>query len=126
MKKYIAIAIMVTALGSAQAQEARYGADGYAAVGTAYRIVTATAISVNSGTTITDFTSDTIPAVYRLVCSQKCHINAPVGVVTPTVSVSSTPLSAETPEYFILDAKSKLAVTRNASDGTLSISKMKK
>jgi hypothetical protein len=61
-----------------------------------------------------------------MVCSQKCHINAPIGVVTPTVTTSSTPLTAETPEYFILDAKSRLAVTRNASDGTLSISKMKK
>jgi len=120
------LAALLLVAASANAQEARYNSEGYSSVGTAYKVVSSTAVPVTSGTTVTKFTSDTVAAVYRLVCSQKCHISAPSGVVTPTVTVSHTALSGETPEYFVLDPRTNLAVTRNSTDGVLSITKMKR
>lgn len=67
--------------------------------------------------------------VLRLVCSTACFVAFSATDVTPSISATSTTamfLPANVPEYVKTSPRSRIAVIRSASDGTLYIGEMSK
>jgi hypothetical protein len=92
--------------------------------GTAYRIVTDTAVNVvTASTVISGVISDSQPGVVRVNCDFDSIIRISRDV-TPTVGVSGTRVSGGVPEYFAYAPRNNVGLAARSVAGSCSLSKM--
>jgi hypothetical protein len=107
---------------------ASWESDQYKSLGTAFRYVSGTDITVISGTTVSASalaTSDT--SVFRVSCDQQTRFTTvSIGSSANIVSPSGLKIEPNTPEYFPVDANTVPALKPVNSTGLCNISRMKK